>query len=109
MPTIALADGLHPTETYECDTTPDMNLNGDKYNVRPVDFPINKFWVPKNILTWDLPLQPMFYIGMQWCVYIVYEKLFPPTTTPQQQYRLHGKRRHQRRSPIPYLVLWLPL
>lgn len=110
MPTIALAEGNHATETFECDSSPDMNLNGDKYNVRPIDLPINKFWVPQNILTWELPLQPMFYTGRWWweCVYqgciLVYLLCKTPTTN-----RLQRIPPNKGWSPIPYPHLWLSL
>lgn len=65
MPTIALAGGANATDTYQCTTTPDINLNGDKYGLRPVDLPINKFWVPNNIYTWNLSMQPLNYTGTQ--------------------------------------------
>lgn len=63
MPTIALATGNNATDQYQCNSTTDIDFNGDKYGLRPVDLPVNKFWVPNNIYTWNMSTQPLNYTG----------------------------------------------
>lgn len=94
MPTIALAQGGNATDEYQCNSTADINLNGDKYGLRPVDLPINKFWVPNNIYTWNMSTQPLYYTGAS----IV--KCMLQCVTVWAPIRLLRKRNHAGRSNI---------
>lgn len=102
MPTIALADGKNATDAFQCNATADINLNGDKYGLRPVDLPINKLWVPQNIYTWNMSTQPLNYTGMLCAVCRL-------PTCVTCSHRLLGQRHHARRPAIPHPHIWLSI